>query len=350
MHMNGPRRLGRTTNIGAQTPLERWHFSTETNYGGPVIGGDGTIYQGTLFGELLAIRPNGSIKWIAKVPGTVEATPAILLDGRIAFANSEGTLYVVNPDGTPSWRFDTGSICQCFAESSAIGSDGTIYLGTRDTLYALYPDGTVRWTFPAGISGAPAVAPDGTVYLPSSSLHAIGPDGQEQWQFDASDTLGVGGSPAVGPGGTIYANSFLPTVYAINPDGTLKWKYKVADCCASDVPASPAGAPDGTVYVGELTQVIPSVQGVMVALNPDGTLKWEQHYGGSPTSASIGGDGTIYFGSGTHNPAALFAVNPDGTLKWRYKDPRVGEVRTPPAIGKGRVYAGGIGDFFAIGP
>ena len=36
-------------------------------------------------------------------------------------------------------------------------------------------------------------------------------------------------------------------------------------------------------------------QGVILAINPDGTLKWESHHGFNPTALSIGGDGTIYF-------------------------------------------------------
>jgi outer membrane protein assembly factor BamB len=55
-----------------------------------------------------------------------------------------------------------------------------------------------------------------------------------------------GGSPAIADDGTIYVNSYLPpAVRAFNPDGTLKWSYKVADCCTSDVPSTPAIAADG---------------------------------------------------------------------------------------------------------
>src|SRR2546425_1501760 len=73
MLMNGPRRLGRTGNLGAQSSHELWRSAgAETNYGGPAIGADGTIYQGTLLGQFLAMRPNGSVKWSFVVPGTVE--------------------------------------------------------------------------------------------------------------------------------------------------------------------------------------------------------------------------------------------------------------------------------------
>ena len=87
----------------------------------------------------------------------------------------------------------------------------------------------------------------------------------------------------------------------------------------------------------------------MLALRPDGTLQWEAHHGAWPTSLSIGGDGTIYFG--TDDPSSVYALNPDGSLKWQYDDPGGAYVGTAPAIGRGqRVYADSLTGFFAIGP
>src|SRR6266487_3938768 len=60
MFMNGPLRRGRTPIVGAQTSHLAWRISTETNYGGPVVGRDGTIYQGTFAGQLLALNPDGT--------------------------------------------------------------------------------------------------------------------------------------------------------------------------------------------------------------------------------------------------------------------------------------------------
>ncbi len=165
-------------------------------------------------------------------------------------------------------------------------------------------------------------------------------------------SYGIGGSPAVGADGTIYVNSFNPTVYAINPDGTTKWTFTAGDCCDADVPSSPAIGADGTVYVGETLLAGLEADGVMLAINPDGTLKWEAHHGRDPTSPSVGGDGTIYYGAYTDGIAGpLYALDPNGSLRWEYDDPNGGYVRTPPAIGLGRrVYAGSVSGFFGIGP
>jgi outer membrane protein assembly factor BamB len=352
MLMNGPHRQGRSSFLGPQTSNLAWRFPTQTNFGGAAVGGGGTVYVGTEFGRFLAIRPSGSIKWSVQVPGAVEVTPAILHDGRIVFVNSAGTIYVLRPDGSPSWHYRTRVSCLCPSPSPAIEPDGTIYLSWLYTLYAFKPNGILKWTYHAdlGIGGPPAVG-DGVVYLMSNGLYALNLDGTVKWQ--TPDEF-AGDGLSIADDGTIYVNEAMPPkVRAYSPDGVLQWSYQVAECCGPGVDATPAIAPDGTIYVGKYVQEGTEIVGLMVALNSDGTLKWQQHYGLAPTSAAIGADGTIYFGSGSagQGTASVYAVNPDGSLKWQYDDPEDGYVRTPPAIGKGqRVYAGSLNAFLAIGP
>jgi outer membrane protein assembly factor BamB len=349
MLMNGPQRQGRSTFLGPQTSNLAWRFPTQTNFGGAAIGGDGTVYMGNEFGKLLAIRPSGVIKWSVQVPGAVEVTPAILHDGRIVFVNSAGTIYLIRPDGSHSWHYRTRVSCLCPDPSPAIGPDGTIYLSWLYTLYAFKPNGSLKWTYHAdlGFGGPPAVG-DGVVYLMSNGLYALNPDGTVKWH--TPDEF-AGGGLSIADDGTIYVNEAMPpTVRAYSPDGVLKWSYQVAECCGASVDTTPAIALDGTIYVGEYVGEGNDVAAI-VALNPDGTLRWLEHYGRLPTSAAIGADGTIYFGSGSNLPTSLYALNPDGSLKWRYDEPVGGYLRTPPAIGKGqRLYAGSLNAFFAIGP
>jgi len=309
--------------------------------------------MGTLQGTFLAFRPDGTLKWTISVwPRTVESTPGILPDGRIAFLDSGGTLNVVKPNGSGSWRYATGVSCSCFAPSPAVGRDGTIYFGLLEDVYAMSWDGSLKWVhhLPSGqqfrVGGPVSVAADGTVYVPAKYLFALNPDGTVKWQ--SVDLFGPGGSPVIAGDGTIYVNSYDPgTLRAFDPDGTLKWTYPVTDGGA-DVPATPAIGSDGTIYVGDET---PEGVAVEVAINPDGTLKWEFTTNGlGPTSAAIGLDGTIYFGSGNGGtlPPSMYALNSDGSLKWRYDDE--GYVRTPPAIGRGqRLYWGSFSSFLALG-
>jgi len=320
-----------------------WHIPTETNYGGPVIGKDGTIYQGTDLHQLLALSPSGVLKWSIPTPYRVSATPAILPDGRIVFVDEGGTIYAANPDGSISWTNHAG-VGSGADDGPAIGRNGTIYAGIGPAVYAFRSDGTTLWSYQLGGNalGPVAVRPDGTVYAASSRLFAIGPGGSLLWE---TDPLQIG-SVSIGPDGTVYANSKLPpTVYAYNSDGTLKWKYQADTCCGVDVAATPAIGTDGTIYVGQNL----SEHGAMLALNPDGTLKWRADYGHAPTSPALDADGTIYYGGGSGTPS-VFALNPDGSLKWEY-DTADGYLRTAVAIGlHHRLYAGTAKAFYAFGP
>jgi outer membrane protein assembly factor BamB len=222
MFMNGPMRRGRSPLVGPTSAHLAWQISTQTNGGGPVIGRDGTIYQGTDLHQLLAMSPTGALKWSIPTTRAVGSTPAILPDGRIVFVDEGGTVYVANPDGTLSWTNPTGAGSASVGASPAIGVDGTIYTVIGPTVFAFHPDGTIRWTYQiiGGTLGPVAVRPDGVVYVPAGYLYAIDANGlllwrtQEQLQFLASAT--------VGPDRTIYVNSNLPTVYAFHPNGTIK--------------------------------------------------------------------------------------------------------------------------------
>jgi hypothetical protein len=81
--------------------------------------------------------------------------------------------------GTPIWEFQTG---RAVYSSPAIGSDGTVYVGSGDTkLYAINgKTGVKLWEFETGngVFSSPAIGSDGTVYVGSwdKKLYAIKPD------------------------------------------------------------------------------------------------------------------------------------------------------------------------------
>ena len=63
--------------------------------------------------------------------------------------------------GTIKWEFQTGGNVQ---SSPAIGSDGTVYVGSNDSsLYAINPDGTKKWEFKTGdgVYSSPSISSDG---------------------------------------------------------------------------------------------------------------------------------------------------------------------------------------------
>ncbi len=278
----------------------------------------------------------GELLWRYRTNYRVYSSPAIGTDGTIYVGSEDYFLYAVNSEGKLKWRFRAGDMID---SSPAIGTDGTIYVGSDDHyLYALNPDGTRRWRFTTFgvIRSSPAIGTDGTIYVGSNdgSLYAINPDGTQKWEYDTGNS--VQGSPAIGSDGTIYICSYY-SLYAINPDGTQKWEYDTGN----SVQGSPAIGSDGTIYVGSFD--------TLFAVNPDGSFKWEYRLSFDilASSPAIGSDGTIYFGS---SDGVMYAINPDGTLKWSYDTGS--SIYSSPAIGAdGTIYFGSNdGRLYALNP
>jgi PKD repeat protein len=298
----------------------KWVYPTAgTIIGSAAIGADGTIFIGEHGNNLFCFYPDGTLKWTYSDIYLMHSSPAIGPDGTVyigAEDNSNGidnNLYAINPDGTLKWKYDSGSRIR---SSPSIGPDGTIYAGNYVNIFALNPDGTLKWEYQPGNwidTSSAAIGSDGTVYIGSGDkyLYAFNPDGSLKWRFLTEMT--VGSSPAIGADGTIYFGSEDFNVYALNPDGTLKWNYLTGQRVFS----SPAIAPDGTLYVGSCDNNLyafrdPAVTPVanFTAIPDSGEVPLDVQFTdtstGSPTSwAWDFGDGNT---SAEQNPQYTYSV------------------------------------------
>ena len=280
-------------------------------------------YSNTASANTFGLR---ELKWKYTTNDWVYSSPAIGSDGTIYVGSYDGYLYAIKPDSSLKWKYKTEGYVQ---SSPAIGSDGTIYVGSNDNcLHAINPENGLReWTYSTNgwIESSPAVGSDGTIYVGSYNgyLYAIKSDGFFKWTYKIGEF--IHSSPAIGSDGTIYVGSSDGYLYAINSDGSLKWKYKTEGY----VQSSPAIGSDGTIYVG-------SNDHCLHAINPDGSPKWTYETGDCIfSSPAIGSDCTIYVGS---NDGYLHAINPDGSFKWKYS---TGWIESSPAIGSdGTIYVG----------
>jgi len=193
----------------------QWCYNAMSEiYGDPTLGPDGTIYVGTWDNNLNAINPNGTLKWRFPTGDHVKGVPSIAPDGTIYFGSWDGYLYALNPNGTQKWRCHVGLGTQT---TPAIATDGTIYVG-GDYLYAVYPNGTIRWMFSLGpnrfiFHSCPAVSAEGTIYVGvdigsenGGEILAVNANGTERWRKTISGNA-VDSSPAIGPDGTVYIGS-----------------------------------------------------------------------------------------------------------------------------------------------
>lgn len=180
-------------------------------------------------------------EWSFTTGPDIETAPALSDDGSIVYALGEnGTVYAINAsDGTSAWGSnpDTdGSYHDSNPVVDASGSayDGTIYIMNSDQdgiegayLSSVKADGSgFNWErvpvkdaaagSPEHSKSSPAVGSDGTIYVGSDDdhLYAISPsDGSVKWRINLG--ADVRSSPTVGADGTVYVGSDDNKVWAI---------------------------------------------------------------------------------------------------------------------------------------
>ncbi len=148
----------------------------------PAVDGSGNIYFGTDH-MVAALDSNGNNKWnfTPTVASSFDASPGISPDGYEVYVGARsatgGALYALYAsDGSVKWSYPCGGVLS----SPAIGADGLIYFAdTNGKIIALNPDGTEKWTFDSGLatSSSPAIGSNKTLYIGSycSFLGAFGP-------------------------------------------------------------------------------------------------------------------------------------------------------------------------------
>ncbi len=364
-----------------------WTFEADkpVYYSSPAVAADGTIYFGTgIFmhtdaGSLYALNPDGTEIWKRELDlyptlglhqGDNGCSPTIGTDGTIYIQGATSALYAYDSQGTRLWKYEAYDDYPNWSDvgqrTPAIGLDGILYV-SADALYALYPDGTRKWRFVAdwGCRASPAIGTDGTIYVMGGQdkLFAVHPDSTQRWMYSLDHSYEMSfASPAVDTDGTIYIaaeDGTLGFLYAVNPNGTKKWRYAVTGS-GRVLRSSPAIAPDGTIYVGTKSGGL-GTPAQMLALYPDGTLKWAfdvpqvtQTADDIYCSPTIGADGMIYFGAET---GSLYAVYPDGTLKWSIPLQGGNNWSSPALLYNGTLYIGShqttwegewIGHLFAV--
>ncbi len=324
---------------------------------------------------------DGTLKFMFDTGGAIQSSAAIGDDNVIFFASNDNSVYALNPDFTLQWSVDIGADVRL---PIAVGGDGMIYVGEsiEGLVIAFNPDGSTRWTFDSElddpVSGAMAIAADGTIYAPigtatRQTLYAINSDGSEFWNFKGAATSIAG--VAVGPEGVIALTDANGGVYLLNSLGALQWSVDNTNGIVSP----PIFGEDGTIYHGSNSEfaalnledgslkweialntrapastgsdgtiyapfAVAAGNGGIAALNPaDGSVLWTYQAGDRVTTApAVGLDGTIYFGS---NADQLVAINADGTLEWAFDVG--GDVVSSPTIAEnGTLYFGSNDSMF----
>jgi outer membrane protein assembly factor BamB len=337
-----------------------WSFQTGKGiFSTPVIDAEGRIYFGSADHYFYVLNPDGSLSWKFETGEIIDSAGA-LTPGAITFTSGDGHMYhfktgEMDMSQRPVWVYEAElrpdvSYNRWFEGNVAVGFDGTYYSGNTNFLYyAINPDGTLKWTYPTTSNNwsMAAIGDDGSIYWGSldTYIRSVAPDGNEIWR---ERTLGfVAASAAVGSDGTVYIGSFDSNLYALNPrTGAVKWKFPTSD----HIYASAALLADDQGQTNAI--LFGSADGSFYAVDPQGKLLWKVDTGDPIRSSATlgrGPDGTgwiVYFGDGNGRLYALNAA--DGSLRWAFDTTSTeseladrNDLNGSVALGKTGLYVGG---------
>lgn len=292
--------------------------------------------------------PSGTVAWTAPLPNqrSVNLECSVGPDGVIyvgtwggGTANFfNGRLYAFNPDGTERWVFEPGPPDQPSQNQHPIwgtieGSPvidlarNRLYFGRGDNkLWCIDRDGQYLWefaTYPPGLPeqggqviSPPCQGPDGTIYFGTvpyttrarTTVFAVTPDGVERWRHEFAGSDGIWASPALAPDGTLYVTSWEDQGAAhafreLTPGvPTLLWTWRTPRTGGPDYVFHPTVAPDGGVYVaGGRSAGFCDTRAFIAALTPGGQQRW---YWEASTAledityeVALDADGALVFGT-----------------------------------------------------
>ncbi|MCD6246726.1 PQQ-binding-like beta-propeller repeat protein [candidate division WOR-3 bacterium] len=108
---------------------------TDVYYSSPAIGFNHTIYVGTPYNKLVAVYPDGEIKWKFGVSDRVWSSPTIDSSGTIYFGSNNDTLYSLIDSfsfAVPKWKYaSNGNI------DRPIAINGVIYFTSHNSVYRI---------------------------------------------------------------------------------------------------------------------------------------------------------------------------------------------------------------------
>jgi len=364
---------------GHSAIITRWNFSQITAYV-PELAGPGSVgvqvitsggASNTLPLNVTLRQPDGRVRWAFEADVTdLWWRPALATDGTIYVHGSEGFVFALSPDGGLKWATNVNWYAYV---PSAVGLDGTIYVGSIGRITALNPDGSQRWQFndagTQGVHSGPAIGPDGNIYFANDfglGAYSLSSSGQLRWNNPGTPPIswygGIGGETVLGPrtvGGAIEQMYVVPEPFSEDyslqafslADGSLRFSVTIEgqDDPFGQQQTQPAVGPDGTVYVTHM-RAFGGIGWVLEAYSPlDGHSLWYYHDNGpnnGMTPPDVGPDGVVYYSAST---SRIIAFNTSTfTPNWQYQD---GTIMYHPTVSplNNMVITGGVVTFGDVG-
>lgn len=317
MYMHDPQHTGRSDYRGPVSAIEiKWEHRIsgwiDVISLGLAINGD--IYAVTESNNIIVLDPTyGGNK--GQFSASLKGTPIVLNTGYVVATDGAKSVVAMQNSDLYAWRFifKDEDYSDDLKTAPAVSCDGkTIYIHAPDgQLFAMDAStGKEKWKSAVYADTTPAVASNGTIYTISAAnrsepgfLYAVNGDtGSLQWKLQLSSNNMGECNLAVADDGTIYICS-RNHLYAVTPSGGLQWELPVADRLTA-----PA--------IGKDALFIGTGDGVLCAINFDGSIKWQYKAAEAIRLAPIiGSDGTVYVCAGK----MIYALDPaTGGILFRY--------------------------------
>jgi len=197
---------GRSENRGpSASPSPAWTYQTGARvFASPVVGGDGTVYVGSLDGQFVALNPDGSLKW--RYSAGQKIYPSALVAGTsVIFGTHQQELVSLSLEGQPRWKLPLQDLVDA---SATLGPDGKVYV-VANGAYAVDLLGRLHWHKPTAdhVRTAPVIHPAGLVVIGTTegSLVALRLDGSVAWEVALGGA--IEGAASVDDGGRIYTGT-----------------------------------------------------------------------------------------------------------------------------------------------
>ncbi len=240
----------------------------------PAIGADGTVFIGNENGAVYAYNTAGQMKW--QFPDTLSGddmggTPAI--DGNHIYVGGENWhIQQLRDDGTGAVEVWSYPLREELNASPVLGPSGNLIVcDDSGYVYSFAPDHSVNWVFNThgNITCSPAIGSDGTVYVGTeqSKMYAITANGSQAWPpYEIIPPTSIISSPVIGADGSIYFGADDGAMYRLGATGQPVPNWPV-ELTLSDVSSTPALCADGIIYVA-------AENDTMYAVRENGTVAW----------------------------------------------------------------------------
>jgi outer membrane protein assembly factor BamB len=193
-----------------------------------------------------------------------------------------------------------------------------------------------RWELDIGVAGPVsgiAIGGDGMIFAGlQTSLYAVKEQGDVWWHADLGAT--PAGSPSIGPTGTLFIGTQAGRIVAVSPNGTIKWSYQLAN--SATLSSSIVLGAGGKIFAADnLGNVTALVDGASAA-----TLAWPPHTMGSAvkTTPALSRDGSTLYVSSSAGVLASISTTTGARLKTAAY--AVGQATSPFVDASATVYVG----------